>query len=209
MLRVLIADDHTVVRKGLVQMLLEEFLSAHIGQASDAEELLAKVLKEEWDVVITDISMPGRSGLEVLREIRQVYPNLPILVLSVYDEEQYAIRAIRAGASGYLRKDSAADDLVKAVHCLLLGKKYTSPCLAVKLVASLDEDANRQPNKYLSDREFEVMRMLASGLSVSDIATILQLKATTISTFRSRVLTKMNVKSNADLTRYAIENKLL
>src|ERR1700744_6494452 len=106
MLRVLIADDHTVVRKGLVQMLLEEFLSAHIGQASDAEELLAKVLKEEWDVVITDISMPGRSGLEVLREIRQVYPNLPILVLSVYDEEQYAIRAIRAGASGYLRKDS-------------------------------------------------------------------------------------------------------
>jgi two-component system invasion response regulator UvrY len=209
MLRVLIADDHAVVRKGLVQILLEEFFSADIGQASDADELLAKVLNEKWDVVITDISMPGRSGLEVLHDIRQLYPNLPVLVLSVYSEEQYAIRAIRTGASGYLRKDSAPDELVKAVRCLLLGKKYFSSSLAEKLAESLDHDGSQLPHEYLSDREFEVMRLLATGISVSDIAAMLSLKATTISTFRSRVMTKMNAKSNADLTRYVCENKLL
>jgi DNA-binding NarL/FixJ family response regulator len=207
--RILIADDHAVVRKGVVQILREAFVSPYIGQASDADELLAKVLKEEWDVVITDISMPGRSGLEVLQQIGEYYPELPVLVLSMYPEDLYAIRAIRTGASGYLRKDSVPDELVKAVHCLLLGKKHITPFLAEKLANSLEQELNQQPHENLSDREFEVMRLLASGVSVSDIAQRLFLRATTVSTYRSRIMLKMNAKCNADLTRYAIENKLL
>ena len=209
MLRILIADDHTVVRRGLVQILLEAFLFVHIGETSDAEALLAKVLEEEWDLVITDISMPGRSGLEVLHQIRQQYPSLPILVLSVYPEEQYGIRAMRTGASGYLRKDSASDELVKAVRCLVLGKKYITPSLAERLADSLDQDTSRQPHDHLSDREFEVMRLLAAGIAVSVIAVMLSISATTVSTYRSRIMAKMNAKSNADITRYAIEKKLL
>jgi len=208
MLRILIADDHTVVRKGLKQILLEEFLAAHIGEASDADDLFNKVLKEEWDVVITDISMPGRSGLEVLQQIRQHYPKLPVLVLSVYPEDQYAIRVMKAGASGYLNKDSASDELVKAVHRVLLGKKYITPSLAEKLADTLDQDADRPLHENLSDREFEVLRLLASGAAVSDIAEKLSLSPTTVSTYRARILTKMNAKTNADLIRYAMENKL-
>ena len=186
--RILIADDHAVVRKGVVQILREAFVSPYIGQASDADELLAKVLKEEWDVVITDISMPGRSGLEVLQQIGEYYPELPVLVLSMYPEDLYAIRAIRTGASGYLRKDSVPDELVKAVHCLLLGKKHITPFLAEKLANSLEQELNQQPHENLSDREFEVMRLLASGVSVSDIAQRLFLRATTVSTYRSRIM---------------------
>jgi two-component system invasion response regulator UvrY len=209
MLRILIADDHSVVRKGLRQILLEEFLAAHIGEAVDADELFTKILKEEWDVVITDISMPGRSGLDVLQQIRQHYPKLPVLVLSVHPEDQYAIRVMKSGASGYLNKDSAPEELVKAVHRLLLGKKYITPSLAEKLAETLDQDADKLPHEYLSDREFEVMRLLASGASISDIADKLALSPTTVSTYRARVLIKMNVRTNADLTRYAMENNLL
>src|SRR6266404_4704449 len=151
MLRILIADDHTVVRRGLRQILTEEFLAAHIVEVADADELFGKVLKEEWDVVITDISMPGRSGLEVLQQIRQLYPRLPILVLSVHPEDQYAIRVMRSGASGYLNKDSAPEELVKAVHRLLLGKKYITPSLAEKLAETLDQDADRPLHEGLSD----------------------------------------------------------
>lgn len=208
MLRILIADDHTVVRKGLKQILLEEFLAAHIGEATDADDLFNKVLREQWDVVITDISMPGRSGLEVLQQIRQHYPKLPILVLSIYPEEQYAIRVMKTGASGYLNKDSATEELVKAVHRVLLGKKYITPSLAEKLADTLDQDADRPPHEYLSHREFEVLRLLAAGSAVSDIAEKLSLSPTTVSTYRARILTKMNAKTNADLIRYAVEHKL-
>jgi two-component system, NarL family, invasion response regulator UvrY len=209
MIRILIADDHSFVRRGLVQVLQEGFPSAHIGQTSDAEELLEKVFAEEWDIAITDISMPGRSGLEVLPEIRQRFPKLPILVLSTYPEDQYAIRAMRTGASGYLRKDADPEELVKAVQCLLLGKKHISLFLAERLAGSLERGLSLMPHECLSNREFEVMRLLACGISVTEIATALSLRATTISTFRSRVMAKMNAKSNADLTRYAMENKLL
>lgn len=209
MLRILIADDHTVVRKGLRHILTEEFLGAEIVEVGDADDLYTRVLKEEWNVVITDISMPGRSGLEVLQQIRQHYPKLPVLVLSVHPEDQYAVRVMRAGASGYLNKDSAPEELVKAVHRVLLGKKYITPSLAEKLAETLDQDATRLPHEYLSDREFEVLKFLAAGMSVVDIADKLALSPTTVSTYRARILTKMNAKTNADLTRYAIENNLL
>jgi len=209
MLRILIADDHTVVRRGLRQILLDEFLAAHIVDVADADELFNQVLKNEWDVVITDISMPGRSGLDVLQQIRQHYPKLPILVLSVHPEDQYAIRVMRTGASGYLNKDSAPEELVKALHRILLGKKYITPSLAEKLADTLDQDTDRLPHENLSDREFEVLKMLAAGMPVADIADTLSLSPTTVSTYRARILQKMNAKTNADLTRYAMENKLI
>jgi two-component system invasion response regulator UvrY len=209
MRKILIADDHTVVRRGLKQILLEEFPSASVTEVSDAEDLLKKVLAEPWDVVISDISMPGRSGLEVLQQIRQHYPKLPVLILSVHPEDQYAIRVLKAGASGYLNKDSASEELVKAVNRVLLGKKYITASLAEKLATSLEQDADKFPHEMLSDREFEVLKMLASGKTVSDIADQLSLSVTTVSTYRSRIMTKMNLRTNADLTLYAIENKLM
>ncbi|HLI92776.1 MAG TPA: response regulator transcription factor [Puia sp.] len=209
MLRILIADDHTVVRKGLRQILLEEFPSAEIVETPDAASLFLKVLREEWDVVITDISMPDKSGLEALQQIRRDYPRLPVLVLSAHSEDQYAIRSLKAGASGYLCKDSASEELVGAVRRILMGKRYITASLAEKLASQLDQDADRLPHENLSDREFEVMRFLAAGKAVSEIAGQLCLSVTTISTYRARILTKMDLKTNYDLTRYAMENKLL
>lgn len=209
MLKILIADDHTVVRKGLKQILLEEFLSAEIDEAGDAEELLGKVMKKEWDIVISDISMPGRSGLEVLQQIKQHYPKLPVLILSIHPEDQYAVRVLKAGASGYLNKDSATDELVKAVRQVLLGKKYITTSIAERLASLLDRDPDKLPHEILSDREFEVLKLLAAGSPVSEIAEKLSLSVTTVSTYRARILTKMSLKSNADLTLYAIKNKLM
>jgi len=209
MLRILIADDHTVVRRGLKQILLEEFRSAEVVEVSDAEELLKKVFREKWDVVVTDISMPGKSGLEVLQEIRQHYPKLPVLILSVYPEDQYGVRVLKAGASGYLNKDSAPEELVKAIHQVMMGKKYITTAVAERLALLLDQDAEKLPHESLSDREFEVLKLLAAGHAVSDIAEKLSLSSTTVSTYRARILSKMNFKNNADLTLYAINNKLL
>lgn len=209
MYRFLIADDHTVVRRGLKQILMEAFPSALVEDVCDAEDLLKKVIREQWDVVITDISMPGRSGLEVLQQIRLDHPKLPMLVLSVHSEDQYAIRVLKAGASGYLNKDSAPEELVKAIHQLLLGKKYITANIAEKLASTLDQDAEKMPHEYLSDREFEVMKLLAAGRAVSEIAEKISLSVTTVSTYRARIMTKMNLKTNADLTLYAIEHKLL
>jgi len=209
MLRILIADDHTIVRRGLKQILLDEFPSANIEEVGDAEDLLKKVLKEEWDVIISDISMPGRSGLEIMQEIKQHYPRLPVLILSVHPEDQYAVRVLKAGASGFLNKDSAPDELVKAVHQVLLGKKYITPTIAERLAMMLDQDAGRLPHEHLSDREFEVLKLLAAGHPVSEIAEKLSLSATTVSTYRARILLKMNLKTNADLTYYAFTNKLM
>ncbi|HEY4150850.1 MAG TPA: response regulator transcription factor [Chitinophagaceae bacterium] len=209
MVRIIIADDHTVVRKGLKQILIEAFPSALIEEVSDAEELLKKVMKSEWDVVISDLSMPGRSGLESLQQIKQHYPRLPVLILSVHSEEHYAIRVLKAGASGYLSKDTASDELVKAVNRVLLGKKYITASIAEKLASTLDHDSDKSSHEHLSDREFEVLKLIATGKSVSEIATMLSLSVTTVSTYRARILSKMNMKTNADLTLYAIENKLM
>lgn len=211
MLRFLIADDHEVVRRGLRQILFDAFPSALIADVTNAEDLLEKVKQEEWDVVISDITMPGRSGLEILQQIRQDHPKLPVLILSVHSEDQYAIRVLKAGASGYLNKESAADELVRAVNHLLLGKKYITPSIGEKMAAMLDKDQDKGtlPHENLSDREFEVFKLLAAGKSVSEIAGMIFLSVTTVSTYRARIMTKMNQKTNSDLTLYAVENKLL
>jgi two-component system, NarL family, invasion response regulator UvrY len=209
MLRILIADDHTVVRRGLRQILLDEFPGAEIEEVADGGELIKKIMTAKWDVVVSDLSMPGRSGLEALQQIKINHPDLPVLILSIHPEEQYAIRALKSGAAGYLSKDTAPDELVKAVKKVLLGKKYISQAIAEKLANSFSPDNILQLHETLSDREFDVMRYLANGKSVSEIAEMLSLSVPTVSTYRARVMTKMNLKSNSDLTRYAIENKLI
>ncbi|MEP6710807.1 MAG: response regulator transcription factor [Ferruginibacter sp.] len=208
-MRILIADDHTIVRRGLRQILLEGFPTAAIEEVADAEAMVKKIVQSEWDVVISDLSMPGRSGLEALQQIKQLQPKLPVLILSIHPEEQYAIRVLKAGASGYLSKDMAPDELVNAVQRVMLGKKYITASIAEKLASVLDQDADKPPHEYLSDREFSVLKLLAAGKSVSEIAESLFLSVTTVSTYRARIMSKMNMKNNADLTLYAIENKLL
>lgn len=209
MIRILIADDHTVVRKGIRQILAEEFIGAAIEEVSDADDLIKKILKEEWDVVISDLTMPGRSTLEALQQIKQQYPKLPVLILSIHPEEQYAIRVLKAGASGYLSKDTAPDELVNAVHRVLMGKKYITPSVAEKLADSLSHDSQKAMHENLSSREFNVFKLIASGKSVSEIAEDLSLSVTTVSTYRARIMIKMNMKTNANLTLYAVENGLM
>jgi two-component system, NarL family, invasion response regulator UvrY len=209
MIRILIADDHTIVRRGLRQILLEGFPTATIEEVPDAEEMIKKIIQAEWDVVISDLSMPGRSGLEALQQIKQLHPKLPVLILSIHPEEQYALRVLKAGASGYLSKDMAPDELVNAVQRVMLGKKYITASIAEKLASVLDQDNDKPAHEFLSDREFSVLKLLASGKSVSEIAESLFLSVTTVSTYRARIMAKMSMRNNADLTLYAIENKLL
>lgn len=209
MIRILIADDHIVVRKGLRQILAEEFTDAHIEDVPDAEELIKKVIKEKWDVVISDLTMPGKSGLDALQYIKQNLPSLPVLILSIHPEEQYAIRVLKAGASGYLSKDTAPDELVNAVKRVLQGKKYITLSIAEKIADTFDQGSDKKLHEILSDREFNVFKMIAAGKAVSEIADTLSLSVTTVSTYRARIMTKMNMKTNANLTLYAIENNLL
>jgi two-component system invasion response regulator UvrY len=209
MLRILIADDHAIVRRGLKDILLDAFPSAAITEVSDAEGLMQKITTDQYDVVITDLSMPGRSGLEALQQIKAYDVKLPVLVLSVYPEEQYAVRVLKAGAAGYLNKEMAPEELVTAMEKVLSGKKYITPVVAEKLAAAIDFHSEKLPHEHLSDREFEVFKMLSIGKSVSEIGEILYLGVTTVSTYRSRILAKMNVKTNAELTQYAIEYKLI
>lgn len=209
MLKILIADDHAIVRKGLKQLLLEEYPSATIGEVGDTESLIKQVISNGWDIVICDMNMPGRSGLDALIHIKQVAPDLPVLIMSMYPEDQYALRVLKAGASGYLQKESIHDDIIRAVQTVQLGKKFITPSIAEKLADAIHNSNNKQPHELLSDREFDVFKLLASGKSVSDIANQLSLSTTTVSTYRSRILEKMGIKSNADLTRYALEKKLI
>ena len=209
MKRILIADDHAIVRRGLKDILQEEFPDAQISEVADAECLVAEVRKQKWDIVITDLTMPGQSGLDALRDIKHISAKLPVLILSAHSEDHYAIRALKAGASGYLMKESAPDELVIAVQRALLGKKYITPAIAEKLACAIDINSNVLPHETLSNREFQVFKMLASGKSVSEVGQILFLSTTTISTYRSRIMAKMNIKINAGLTQYAIENKII
>jgi len=204
MIRILIADDHAIVRKGLKHLLLEEYPTAVIEEVTDAESLIFKSVNSEWDVVICDLSMPGRSGLDALCQIKQASPKLPVLIISMHPEDQYALRVLKAGASGYLGKDTVHNDLIKAVQTVLLGKKFITPSVAEKLANALNSDNDKSLHEKLSDREFEVFRLLAAGMQVSEIATKLSLSVTTVSTYRSRVLEKLGMRSNADLTRYAL-----
>ncbi len=209
MIRILIADDHIIVRRGLRQILLEGFPNAVIEEVGDAEEMIKKIMNALWDVVISDLSMPGRSGLDALQQIKQIQTKLPVLILSIHPEEQYAIRVLKAGAAGYLSKDLAPDELVNAVKRVLLGKKYITASIAEKLASVFFNDSIKLPHENLSDREFSVLKLLAAGKSVSEIAESLFLSVTTVSTYRARIMIKMGTKNNADLTLYAIENKLL
>jgi two-component system, NarL family, invasion response regulator UvrY len=208
-LKFLIADDHAIVRTGLKQILQAEFPSSVIDEARDAEEMIQKVMKLEWDLVISDLSMPGRSGLEALTQIHAEFPKLPVLILSIHPEEQYATRILKAGAAGYLNKETATEELTTAVRRILQGRKYITPSVAELLVSNISTDSDKTPHEILSDREFEVLKLIASGKSVSEIAGSLFLSVTTVSTYRARVLTKMNLKNNADLTVYALEHKLI
>jgi two-component system invasion response regulator UvrY len=208
MIRILIADDHTVVRKGLKQILEEGFSGLLIEEVTNGEELMKKVASAPWDLVISDLSMPGRNGLDVLQEIKQSHPDLPVLILSIHSEDLYALRALRAGAAGYLNKVSAQDELVSVVQWVLSGKKYIPPSLAEKL-ATPGHDPSQLPHEQLSDREFEVFKLLAAGKSISHIGAAFLLSITTISTYRSRIMSKMKLQTNADLTRYAIAHGLL
>jgi DNA-binding NarL/FixJ family response regulator len=209
MFRVVIADDHAVVRRGLMQILAEDGKIAEVGEAGNACDLLMLVRQSRWDAVVLDITMPGRNGLDVLKELRQAYPQLPVLILSIHPEDQFATRALRAGASGYMTKESAPEELVGAIKKILKGGKYVSQSLAEKLVFELENGREGPPEMALSDREHEVMLMIASGKTVSEIAEDLALSIKTISTYRSRVLEKMGMKTNAELTRYAIQNELV
>jgi len=209
MIRVLVADDHPLLRTALKQVLSAEPDLTVAGEAEDSEQVLQKIGEESWDAVILDLAMQGRGGMEVLRELRRLKPHLPVLVLSMYAEDQFAVRAIKAGASGYLSKNSAADEVIRAVRKILTGKKYVSPSLAEMLADSLDSDFDQQLHESLSDREFEVLCKIGSGQTVSEIAEEMVLSVKTISTYRARLLEKMNMKNSAELARYAIMKGLV
>jgi two-component system, NarL family, invasion response regulator UvrY len=209
MIKILLADDHPVVRKGLKQILQEEFSSATIGEAHDGESLVSAVMNSDWDVVITDLMMPGRSGIDTLEQVKKIKPKLPVLIISIHSEELYALRALKAGAAGYLRKDMAPEELVKAINVVLSGQRYITPAVAQTLTSAIVNEKNEEPHESLSDREFEVFKMLAVGKSVSEISDSLSLSASTISTYKVRILNKMNLKTNADLTMYAAKKNLL
>ncbi len=208
MTRILLVDDHEVVRRGLKQILREAIADAFFGDAASGEEAVKKAREEEWGILILDISLPGMSGLDALKELRQIRPKLPVLVLSMYSEEQFAVRALRAGAAGYLTKKTAAADLVTAVRKLLAGGRYVTPTLAEKLAGEIGNASGLPPHELLSDREFQVFRLLAAGKTVKATAQCLGLSVPTISTYRTRILEKMGLTENFDLVQYAIVNRL-
>jgi DNA-binding NarL/FixJ family response regulator len=209
MMKILIADDHPIVRRGLKQILAEEPDLAIAGEARSSQEVMELVRKQDWNAVILDITMPGRGGLETLKEIKKERPKLPVLILSMHSEDQYGVRALKAGAAGYMTKESAPEKLVQALRKIIKGGKYISPTLAEKLVLDLERDTPNSPHETLSDREHQVMRMIALGKKVSEIAIDLFLSVKTISTYRSRILKKMKMKNNAELTHYAIKHGLV
>jgi len=206
-MRVLIADDHAIVRKGLRQI-AEESGQISVGEASNGQEALDKLRQERWDALVLDINMPGRHGLDVLQAVRDIQPSLPVLVLSVHPEDQYAMRVLKAGASGYMNKDAAPDELVQAIQKVVAGGKYISPSLAEKLAFEISGNTEKEPHEKLSDREYRVLVMIGAGRSVGQIATDLALSVKTVSTYRSRVLEKMNLSTNADMIRYVIDHNL-
>ena len=209
MIKILIADDHPIVRQGLKQILSEEPDMTVLGEAQNSQEVLELVRKQDWDIVILDITMPGRGGIDVLKELKHERPKLPVLMLSVHPEDQYAVRALKAHASGYMTKDSAPEELVKAIRKILRGGKYISSTLAEKLAFDLETETEKPLHETLSDREYQVLLMIASGKTVSEIAEELSLSVKTIDTYRARILEKMKMKNNAELTHYAIKNGLV
>jgi len=209
MIKILVADDHAVVRNGLKQIVSDTSDMVVAGEASNGQEALNKALKDDYDIVLLDITMPDRSGLDILKEIKNQKPELPVLILSMHPEEQYAVRALKAGAAGYLTKESAPEELISAMRKVSSGSKYVTSSLAEKLASVLEIGAEKPLHQTLSDREYQVLCMIASDKSIKQIANELLLSAKTISTYRSRVLRKMNMNNNIELTRYAIQNQLV
>jgi len=209
MMRVLIVDDHAIVRRGLRELLSDEFHGAAFVEAPDARQALEQLRKKQWDVVLLDIMLPGKSGLDLLKELRAEWPKLPVLVLSGYPEDQFAVRVLKAGAGGYMTKESAPEELAKAIRKVLAGGRYVSPALAEKLALGVKKDPTRLPHETLSDREYEVMSRIASGKTVTEIAEELSLSGKTISTYRTRILEKLSVKNSAEIVLYAVRNGLV
>ena len=209
MIRILIADDHTLFRKGLQHILSEYPDPVVTDEASNGQEVLDKIWHNDYDMVLLDITMPGMTGLEALKQLKNDRPKLPVLVLSMHPEEQYAVRVIRAGASGYLRKESAPDELITAIQRISAGRKYITSSLAERLADDVEPAAEKPLHDTLSDREFEVFRMIAEGKTITQIAEALFLNSRTISTYRSRILEKMQMKTNAELIHYAIKHQIL
>lgn len=208
-MKILIADDHEVVRLGLERILQKEFPSAHIESVADGQDIVKKVMESEWDLVISDLSMPSKTGLEALEDIKKHYPKLPVLILTMHPEEQYAMRVLKAGASGYLSKSTDAVELITAVRRALMGRKYITASLAERLSEMVNGPAAEFPHQALSNREFEVFKLLARGSSLIEIGQQLAVTPTTVSTYRSRILHKLSLKNNSELTRYAIVHQLI
>jgi len=209
MIKVLIADDHPIVRQGLRQILSDTPDMAVAGEAATAQEVLEMVQTEEWDILVLDITLPDRSGFDILKDLKHNQPQLPILILSIHAEDQLAVRVLKGGADGYLTKENAPSDLIKAIRKVVRGGKYVSQNLAEILVFNLNEGSDPLRHQTLSDREFQVMQLIAGGKTLAEIAQELMLSAKTISTYRSRLLEKMDFKTNTEIIRYAIENHLI
>lgn len=208
-IRVLIVDDHAIIREGLQQLLADKFPEARFAQAVNAHQALVLLRESPWDVMVLDITMPGRSGLDILHEIKDIQPKIKVLVLTMHPENLYAMRVLKLGASGYLTKERASKEIIQAVEKVLAGGKYITPTLAENLVAKLNAPAGKLPHEILSDREYEIMVLIASGRSVKEIAGDLSLSIKTISTYRTRVLKKLRFKTNADVIRYAMRERLV
>ncbi len=208
-LKVIITDDHRIVRAGIKQIVEECPDMASVDEASDGQELLVKVRKNNYDAILLDLALPGRDGLEILKQLKSEKCRVPVLILSVYPEEQYAIRALKSGAAGYLTKSTAPEELIEAIKKISSGKKYITPALAEHLAAHIDNDLEVSPHERLSDRELKILCRIASGKTVSVIAGEMFLNVKTVSSYRRRILEKMEMKSNAELTHYAIKNNLV
>ncbi len=205
---ILLADDHEVVRQGLRTFLEQELPSAIIGEAQSADEVAGQLSVRRWDLLVLDLSMPGRSGLDVLAEVKRTQPSIRVLFLSMYPEAHFAVRVLQAGASGYVSKDSGRDEFIRAVRTVLQGKKYISATLAEAIASGLGGDSTKPPHELLTDREYEVMRAIAAGKSATEIAQALSISVKTVTTHRRRILDKMGMSTNADLTRYVLMNNL-
>jgi DNA-binding NarL/FixJ family response regulator len=205
--KIILADDHSFIRVGLIQILKDEYPSVEITEVGDGESLINEVSKNDFDLVISDLDMPGRSGLEALIQIKLIKPELPVLILSIYSEDLYAVRVLKAGASGYLNKNAAPYELITAIQRIELGRKYITPELAEKLLIQMDTD--KQPHELLSNREFEIFKLLAAGKTITQIAEMLSLALTTVSTHRSRILEKLSLSNNSELTRYALAHHII
>jgi two-component system invasion response regulator UvrY len=207
MKRIILADDHSFIRLGIMQILRDEYPSVFIREVADGESLVKEVINSDWDLVISDLDMPGKGGLEALAQIKQIRPQMPVLILSIYTEDLYAVRVLRAGASGFMNKNAAPYELIDAIRRISAGKKYITPEIAEKLLLYVNTE--KKPHELLSNKEFEIFKLLAFGKTVSQVAEMHSLALTTVSTHRSRILEKLGLTTNSELTRYAIAHKII